>query len=52
MNSEIIQVSELNVSGLYYIDNIPIDDVIKELDNRTWIPLTNSSNSRCVQRNI
>lgn len=39
-----------DIPGLYYTSRIPIvKDVIKNLDKINWLPITNSSNSRCVQ---
>ena len=51
MNSDILEVNEPDVPGLYYIDNVfnDTDETIKALDICTWVPLTNSRNSRLVQ---
>jgi len=39
------------IEGLYYIDNVVTnaDDIIGKLDASTWIPLSQSANSRMVQ---
>lgn len=49
--NDTIEVEELAVPGLYYIDDIKEDTthVIGELDTLPWVPLTNSKNSRVVQ---
>ncbi len=49
--SDTIEVEELSVPGLYYIDDIKEDTstIIEELDKLTWVPLTNAKNSRVVQ---
>lgn len=46
-----IEAEELNVKGLYYIDNIKEDtsNVIDELDKLQWHSLTTNKNSRLVQ---
>jgi alkylated DNA repair dioxygenase AlkB len=44
-------IYELDISGLYYVDNIKQDtnDTITELDKNPWTALSNASNSRLVQ---
>lgn len=50
-NMDIIEVEELNVPGLYYVEDIKEDTkyIISELDKREWSALSNSKNSRVVQ---
>jgi hypothetical protein len=49
--TETLDVVELGVPGLYYIEDIQEDteETIKELDKCKWVPLSNSPRSRCVQ---
>ncbi len=46
---ETIEVEELSVPGLYYIDDIKEDTstVIEELDKLQWVPLTKTDKSVC-----
>jgi alkylated DNA repair dioxygenase AlkB len=48
---ELLDIYELDVPGLYYIDNIKHDtvDIINELDKKPWTALSKASNSRLVQ---
>ena len=49
--TDTIEVEELSVPGLFYIEDIKEDtsNVMNELDKLQWVPLTNSKNSRVVQ---
>jgi alkylated DNA repair dioxygenase AlkB len=48
---ETLDVFELDVPGLFYIENINEDttELVSQLDKCKWVPLTNSANSRLVQ---
>lgn len=52
INDDEIIVEELKIKGLYYVADIKENtyDIINELDNVKWEPISNSKNSRLVQQ--
>ena len=51
-NNHTIEVIEHHISGLYYIDDLNEDNmnnIISQLDECQWLPLSSNSNSRLVQ---
>lgn len=51
-DNDFIEVEELKIPGLYYIDDIKeenMENIIIELDKLKWVSLTNNINSRLVQ---
>ena len=51
-NYDTIEVQEHDISGLYYIDDLKehnMPNIISQLDECEWLPLSGNSNSRLVQ---
>jgi len=51
-NYDAIEVIEHDISGLYYFDDLKEDNIpniISQLDECKWLPLSSNSNSRLVQ---